>query len=124
MHPANIGIPRALREFHPSSHPVQDFDLLRESMIGRALLEWNSTQGISANAWRTITTAYIVCNGPCRKVRSFDGDCLHRDAEGIPNCINTSTSPGPSRGEPSASLGKGKGRAVEEEVVVIDSDDD
>ncbi|KZP05962.1 hypothetical protein FIBSPDRAFT_903135 [Athelia psychrophila] len=144
MHPVEVAIPPALHEYHPSSNPVQEFYLLRDLMIGRALLEWNSTEGISANAWRTITTAYVICNGPCRKVRSFDGDCLHRDANGTPDCTRPPVSPGPSRGGPSTSSRKSKGRAQveeeqpspsrkgkeraqeveEEEVIVVDSDDD
>lgn len=144
MHPADDTIPRALREYHPSSNPAQEFDLLRDSMIGRALLEWNSTKGVSADTWRTITTAYVPCEGRCQRIRSFDGDCLHRDAERTPNCDTAPTSPGPRYGEPSVmsrkgkerarvdeeepstSLGKGKERARvdEEEVIIIDSDDD
>ncbi|KZP04120.1 hypothetical protein FIBSPDRAFT_904510 [Athelia psychrophila] len=144
MHPAEVAIPPALHEYHLSSNPVQEFYLLRDSMIGRALLEWNSTQGISADAWRTITTAYVICNGPCQKIQSFDSDCLHRDADGTPDCTRTPASPGPSCGGPSTLSRKGKEQAKvegeeplllrkgkerakeveEEDAIVINSDDD
>lgn len=114
MHPAEVNILEALREFHPSSDPVQgpELDVLHDLMYGCALLEWNSTQGISAKAWRTITTSYEVCDGPCHKVRSFDGHSLHHDAEGVPNCTvqPPASEKGKVREEPTSS--KGKGRAV------------
>lgn len=56
------------------------------SMIGRAFLEWNSAVGVSKAAWYIIATAKAFCLGGCMKVRSFDGDCAHRDPLGEPLC--------------------------------------
>ena len=54
-------------------------------MIGRALLEWNSPVGIPLDAWTTISTAWVYCTG-CQRIRSFDGDCFHRNHMGEPYC--------------------------------------
>jgi hypothetical protein len=79
-------------------------------MIGRALLEWNSCVGIPLDAWNTVITAMVYCAG-CNRIRSFDGDCLHRDAEGNALCggrrlgIREAEQPPPV-------FGKGKERAL------------
>ena len=54
-------------------------------MIGRVLLEWNSCVGIPLDAWNTVITAMVYCAG-CNRIRSFDRDCLHRDAKGNAYC--------------------------------------
>ena len=78
-------------------------------MIGRALLEWNSSVGIPLDAWTTVISARVYCAG-CDRIRSFDGDCLHRDAEGNPSCGGRRL--GISEGDEEYPIfGKGKGRA-------------
>lgn len=79
-------------------------------MIGRALLEWNSTVGIPVDAWHTIVTAYVYCAG-CNRIRSFDGDCVHRDAHGYPACGGRCLGLGEGE-EDLPVFGKGKARAV------------
>lgn len=41
--------------------------------------------GIPLDAWQTVTTAIVRCEG-CDRIRSFDGDCAHRDINGQPLC--------------------------------------
>ena len=53
-------------------------------MIGRALLEWNSSVGIPLDAWYIVIMAMVYCAG-CNQI-SFDGDSLHCDAEGNASC--------------------------------------
>jgi hypothetical protein len=87
-HPAaNSDIPPPpLVQYHPSSNPVRSAGYFDHSMIGCALREWNSSLGIPAEAWFTIITAYVHCSG-CNRVRSFDGDSMHRDSiNGIGSC--------------------------------------
>lgn len=94
--------------------PLLDFG---ESMIGRALLEWNSVVGIPLDAWYTLSTATVFCSG-CGYVRSFDGDCAHRDpVSGIPVCCSRTPMARQLKYESADDgamvryLGKGKGRA-------------
>ena len=78
-------------------------------MIGRAFLEWNSDVGVSVDVWRILSTSGVVCDG-CDKVRSLDGDCVHRNAAGMSLCkeiINISD----NEDENVSSMDKGKGRA-------------
>lgn len=85
-HPAlSAEPPSALRHYHPKYNPPTSLDLFCTTMIGRAFLEWNSSVGISMDAWTTITTAYVHCDG-CNQFCSFDGDNLHRDRNGFPYC--------------------------------------
>ena len=86
-HPAvdNDKPPLALIEYHPSSSPAPVPDYFSESMIGRALLEWNSSVGIPLDAWYTVLMARVYCSG-CNCVRSFNGDYLHCDVDGKPYC--------------------------------------
>ncbi|KAF7965064.1 hypothetical protein HWV62_700 [Athelia sp. TMB] len=89
-HPANCSDepPSALRQYHPDFIPSNSpppIDLFRTTAVGRALLEWNSSIGISMDTWKTVATAYVHCGG-CNRFRSFDGDCLHRDVNGVPFC--------------------------------------
>jgi hypothetical protein len=79
-------------------------------MIGRALLEWNSDIGIPLDAWATVITARVYCAG-CNRVRSFDGDCLHRDVTGKPDCGGRCLGRLEGEEEPPV-FGKGKGRAL------------
>lgn len=82
------------------------------SMIGRAFLEWNSAVGVPKAVWYIIATAKAFCDGGCRKVRSFDGDCAHRDAFGEPKCKVVDISDCDSDAENVAPVSnKGKGRA-------------
>jgi len=110
-HPAahNDAPPPALLEFHPSSNPVPPPDYFANSMIGRALLEWNSSVGIPLDAWTTVISARVYCAG-CNRIRSFDGDCLHRDAEGNAYCGGRRLGIGEGDEEHPV-FGKGKGRA-------------
>jgi hypothetical protein len=78
-------------------------------MIGRALLEWNSSAGIPLDAWHTVITAMVYCAG-CNRIRSFDGDCLHRDAEGNAYCGGRRLGIGEGDRE-FPIFGKGKARA-------------
>lgn len=41
--------------------------------------------GVPLNAWQTVTTAIVRCES-CDRIRSFDGDCAHRDIQGLPLC--------------------------------------
>ena len=79
-------------------------------MIGRALQEWNSLIGIPLDAWYTVITAMVFCAG-CNCVRSFDGDCLHRDAEGNPSCGGRRLGLGEGDDSGPPIFGKGKARA-------------
>ncbi|KAF7968245.1 hypothetical protein HWV62_31535 [Athelia sp. TMB] len=115
IHPAadNNKPPRELVEFHPSSNPSPPQETFEDSMITRALLEWNSRIGIPQDAWDTVATARVQCRG-CDRVRSFDGDAMHRDVDGLPLCGGP-----PMDGddedeeeEEAPVYGKGKGRAV------------
>lgn len=111
-HPAVNQIPPALVEYHPSSNPPPFLDYFGDSMIGRALLEWNSRIGVSVEAWHTVATAFVHCTG-CNRVRSFDGDCLHRDGDGRPFCGGPRLGLGEDvNDEPVAGKGKGKERAI------------
>ncbi|KAF7969702.1 hypothetical protein HWV62_26156 [Athelia sp. TMB] len=126
-HPTNCGNepPSALRQYHPdfiSGESPLPLDLFRTTAVGRALLEWNSSVGISMDAWKTITTAYVHCDG-CNRFRSFDGDCLHRDVQGFPSCGGRAlgffeAAEKPVNFENSKRDVKGKAR----EYIVIDSD--
>lgn len=111
-HPiAHNGIPPALAEYHPSSNPPPHIDYFANSMIGRALLEWNSRIGVSVEAWFTVITAFVHCTG-CDRVRSFDGDCLHRNADGKPFCGGRRLGLGEEEDNEPPIFGKGKGRAI------------
>jgi hypothetical protein len=90
-----------------------------ESMIGRALLEWNSVVGIPLDAWYTLSTTVAFCSG-CGYVRSFDGDCAHRDSvSGTPACQRIPTAARQLKYESADDgvmvqyLCKGKGRAFD-----------
>jgi hypothetical protein len=111
-HPAanNENPPPALLEYHPSSNPAPALDYFGKSMIGRALQEWNSPIGIPLDAWYTVITAMVFCAG-CNRVRSFDGDCLHRDADGKPECGGRRLGLREGDEEPPI-FGKGKGRML------------
>ena len=111
-HPAanNDNPPPKLIEYHPSSNPAPTPNYFGDSMIGRALLEWNSDVGIPLDAWYTVVTARVYCTG-CNRVRSFDGDCLHRDAEGKLYCSGRQLGLREGEEEPPV-FGKGKGRAL------------
>jgi len=102
--------PPALLEFHPSSDPEPSSDFFGTSMIGRALLEWNSCVGIPLDAWTTLITAIVYCAG-CNRIRSFDGDCLHRDADGKAYCGGRRLGIGEGDQELPV-FGKGKERAI------------
>lgn len=119
-------IPPPLVEYHPGfvveEYTCPDF---RDSMIGRAILEWNSPEGIFVNAWHLIITAFVHCPS-CNRVRSFDGDLAHRNAHGMLTCSRCVDTPGDSvnwvdeaevlssltSSEVSSSANKGKGRAL------------
>lgn len=80
-------------------------------MIARALLEWNSRVGIPQDAWDTVASARVRCRG-CNLVRSFDGDCVHRDADGLPSCGGPPLDEDDEDEAAAAPVpGKGKGRA-------------
>jgi len=102
--------PPVLLEFHPSSDPEPSSDFFGTSMIGRALLEWNSCVGIPLDAWTTLITAIVYCAG-CNRIRSFDGDCLHRDADGKAYCGGRRLGIGEGDQELPV-FGKGKERAI------------
>lgn len=78
-------------------------------MIGRALLEWNSSIGIPTDAWHVVATSWVYCGG-CQLIRSFDGDCLHRDVDGKPFCGGPRLGLGEVAERPV--FGKGKGRVL------------
>lgn len=83
-------------------------------MIGRAFLEWNSSVGVPKDVWYIIATARVFCHGGCLKVRSFDGDCAHRNHSGEPLCKVLDISDNNSDAEnevPVASKGKGRAYA-------------
>lgn len=135
-HPAlSVEPPSALRQYHPNYDPPTTLDLFRTTMIGRAFLEWNSSVGISMDAWTTITTAYIHCDG-CNRFRSFDGDNLHRDRNGLPYCggrtldLHDSTKQPviftlKQEGDGAIVSGKGKGKEQQRQYIYVpDSDDD
>jgi hypothetical protein len=88
-------------------------------MIGRAFLEWNSTIGVTVEAWRVLSTSQVVCSGVCKKVHSLDGDCAHRDNRGRPLCDNVGMGRMPvielSEDEnKNAPVNKGKGRMYDD----------
>lgn len=60
------------------------------------------------DAWHLLGTAKVLCCG-CRKVRSLDGDCAHRDASGTAICESGSTNDDDMENVPI--VDKGKGRA-------------
>ena len=110
-HPAadNDNLPPELLEFHPHSEPAPLQDYFGTSMIGRALLEWNSCIGIPLDAWYTVISAIIYCAG-CNRIWFFDGDYLHCDAEG--NALCGGHHLGIREGDHEVPVfGKGKGRA-------------
>ncbi|KAF7981506.1 hypothetical protein HWV62_33063 [Athelia sp. TMB] len=122
IHPAADGNkpPHALMEFHPSSNPSPPEETFEDSMITRALLEWNSRIGIPQDAWDTVATARVQCHG-CNRVRSFDGDAMHRDVHGLPLCggppmdrddDEDDEDEDEAHDEEAHVQGKGKGRAI------------
>ncbi|KAF7969699.1 hypothetical protein HWV62_26150 [Athelia sp. TMB] len=94
-HPAAASQPPPveLSEFHEWFNPRRA-DEFCKSMIGRALIEWNSIVGIPLDAWMTVRSAQTFCL-TCDRTRSFDGHAAHLDGNG--NCKLG---------------GKGKGRAA------------
>lgn len=76
-------------------------------MIGRALIEWNSHVGVPLDAWVTVSSARVYC-AKCDRVRSFDGDSLHRNADGNPRCGGKRL--GWDEGDEERPVWKGKGR--------------
>jgi hypothetical protein len=54
-------------EFHPTSKPPTSFDVFLDSMIGRAFLEWNSTIGVTVEAWRVLSTSQAVFVRRCAR---------------------------------------------------------
>ncbi|KZP03617.1 hypothetical protein FIBSPDRAFT_968840 [Athelia psychrophila] len=111
IHPAadRNNPPRELLQFHPSFNPSPPEETFEDSMIARALLEWNSRVGIPQDAWDTVASARVLCRG-CNLVRSFDGDCVHRDADGLPSCGGPPLDGGDDDDE-AAAHGPGKGKA-------------
>lgn len=103
--------PPALLEYHPSSNPTLPEHHFDESMIGRAFLEWNSRIGIPQDAWDTVTSARVYC-ATCDRIRSFDGDSLHRDIDGNPYCGGRRLGWDEDDDEEFPIFGKGKGRAI------------
>ncbi|KZP19052.1 hypothetical protein FIBSPDRAFT_927281 [Athelia psychrophila] len=104
--------PPALLEYHPSSNPTLPEHHFDESMIGRAFLEWNSRIGIPQDAWDTVTSARVYC-ATCDRIRSFDGDSLHRDIDGNPYCGGRRLGWDEDDDEEFPIFGKGKGRAID-----------
>ncbi|KZP03200.1 hypothetical protein FIBSPDRAFT_969220 [Athelia psychrophila] len=111
LHPAadSAKPPKALRQYHPSAYPTSREDYFCDSMIGRALIEWNSRVGIPLDAWVTVSSARVYC-ATCNRVRSFDGDSLHRDADGTPRCGGKRL--GWDEGKEERPVWKGKGPAI------------
>ncbi|KAF7975390.1 hypothetical protein HWV62_9603 [Athelia sp. TMB] len=70
-----------LSEFDYCFKPPRADDFC-ESMIGRALIEWNSIIGIPPDAWATVRTAQKYCVD-CERTRTFDGDAAHRNNHGV-----------------------------------------
>jgi hypothetical protein len=103
--------PLQLLPYHPSFSPPPSYDIFLTSMIGRASMEWNSSVGVSIDAWHILATAQVACD-ICKKVRSLDGDCAHRSPVGKPSCmvINVSDSDDEDENIP---IDKGKGRAFD-----------
>lgn len=79
--------PPELAGYHPSlNSPVcATTDVFANSMVGRAVLEWNSRIGVPLDAWRTIISVMVFCVG-CKRVRSCDGNSAHLDIHGQPLC--------------------------------------
>ncbi|KDQ62459.1 hypothetical protein JAAARDRAFT_44818 [Jaapia argillacea MUCL 33604] len=95
-----------LMQYHPSfrtSNPPNDF---KDSMIGRAIREWNSPKGIPVDSWTFVYTSTVTCCS-CWKMRTFDGDEAHRDANGAPKCIGQEL----EEWHPISPSDKGKGKS-------------
>lgn len=114
LHPArdDTNPPADLVPYHPSSKPDPPCDVFLNSMIGRACLEWNSPVGVPLDAWRTVATAIVYCVG-CDRVRSFDGDCAHRDIKGKPFCGGPGCTESNGGVQDNGQMDKGKGKALD-----------
>lgn len=69
--------PLSLFHYHPMSNP-QTFthNEFFDSVIGRAIREWNSPNGITSEAWFIVSTA-TVHDPSCGRMFSFDGFRAH-----------------------------------------------
>lgn len=106
--------PLPLASYHPSSDPEPPCDVFLTSMIGRAFLEWNSKIGVPSDVWYIIATAKVLCQGDCKMVRSFDGDCAHRGVDGEPVCtvVDLSQEDSDTENVVPPATHKGKGKAL------------
>ena len=106
LHPAadSLKPPPELKQYHlQTSFSLFDVPDHMHSVIGRALLEWNSRNGVSYIVWHTISTARVHCPH-CNLVRSFDGDKDHRRSGECGSAGLNNSEAGD----------KGKGRAVDD----------
>lgn len=111
--------PLPLGPYHTLFNPDAPCDVFLTSMVGRAFLEWNSKVGIPSEVWYMVATAKVSCHGGCNKVRSFDGDCAHRDANGQPLCTVVDLSEEENAENVAPAMTKGKGRAWCQYLYVI-----
>ncbi|KAJ6610035.1 hypothetical protein B0H10DRAFT_2193570 [Mycena sp. CBHHK59/15] len=52
------------------------------TIVGRAWIAWNSRRGVPKDIWALISTAFTHCRH-CDLIRTFVGDCVHRDENHI-----------------------------------------
>ncbi|KIM83577.1 hypothetical protein PILCRDRAFT_782995 [Piloderma croceum F 1598] len=87
--------PTSLMSYHPTFKPVPFTHLqFYDSMIGRAVREWNSPAGVSTEVWFYILASNVLCYG-CQKMYSIDGleahapnGIFHSEASDWPLCNN------------------------------------
>jgi hypothetical protein len=75
-------------------------------------MEWNSSVGVSVDAWHILATAQVACD-ICEKVRSLDGDCAHRSPVGRPSCMVIDAGDGDDEHESVPIVDEGKSRELD-----------